>query len=63
MLTVSPGRFFAVNEIKLMLAYTLMNFDVKSKDGKRPPNIELGTAILPDVKAQILYRRRTPSEI
>jgi hypothetical protein len=59
-LIVSPGRFFAVNELKWMFAYTLLNFDVKTKDGKRPPNFELSAAILPNMKAEILYRRRTP---
>jgi len=57
----SPGRFFAVTEMKLMLAYTLMNFDVKTRDGKRPPNIEFHAIIIPDMKAEILYRRRTTS--
>jgi cytochrome P450 len=56
----SPGRFFAVNEIKLMLAYTLLNFDVKTKDGKRPPNVEFENLLLPNMKAELLYRRRTP---
>ena len=56
---ISPGRFFAVNELKLMFAYTLMNFDVKTKDGKRPPNTEFHAIIIPDMKAEVLYRRRT----
>jgi hypothetical protein len=62
-LIVSPGRFFAVNEIKLMFAYTLMNFDVKTKDGKRPPNFEFHSLILPNTKAEILYRRRALSSV
>lgn len=57
---LSPGRFFAVTELKLMLAYTLLNFDVKTKEGQRPPNVEIFGSILPNMKAEILYRRRTP---
>jgi hypothetical protein len=43
-----------------MFAYTLLNFDVKTKDGKRPPNVEFHNLLLPNMKAEILYRRRTP---
>jgi len=55
----SPGRFFAINEIKLMLAYQLLHFDIKTKDGRRPPNPELHNLIVPNPMAEILYRRRT----
>ena len=56
---ISPGRFFAINEIKLLLAFTLLRFDVKTKDGKRPPDAEFNRAAFPDMKAELLYRKRT----
>ncbi|KAJ7269673.1 cytochrome P450 [Mycena rebaudengoi] len=31
-----PGRFFAVNELKLMFAHILVTYDVKLRDGVRP---------------------------
>ena len=37
----SPGRFFAVNEMKLMLAFTMLRYDVMAKDGKRPEDITI----------------------
>ena len=56
--TISPGRFFAVNEIKLMLAFTLLRFDIKTKDGIRPPDWRLKWYILPNRTAEILFRKR-----
>jgi hypothetical protein len=54
----SPGRFFAVNDIKLIIAYALMNYDFKTKDGKIPANIRFETLVTPDPKAEVLFRRR-----
>ena len=58
LLISSPGRFFAINEIKLMLAFTLLRYDVKTVDGKPVVPIPLGGMILPNMKASILYRKR-----
>ena len=55
----SPGRFFAVNEMKLMLAFTLVRYDVKTKDGKRPEDIKFLSILIPDMKAEILFKRRS----
>lgn len=54
----SPGRFFAVNEIKLMLAFTLLRFDIKKKDGVRPTDIKFQNFIAPNRNAEVLYRKR-----
>jgi len=58
----SPGRFFAVNMIKLMLIFVLLRYDVKSKDGKRPKDWHLGLALNPDLSAEILFRKREANE-
>ena len=55
----SPGRFFAVNEIKLMVAYTILNFDVKPKNLDRPRANDFHALLIPNLSAEILYRRRT----
>jgi cytochrome P450 len=52
-----PGRFFAATEIKLLLAYILMNYDVKPME-TRPPNVFMGGSILPPMKATICVKRR-----
>nr|VWO96347.1 Uncharacterized protein [Ganoderma boninense] len=54
-----PGRFFAANELKTMMAYLLLNYDVKfAEEGKRPPNLRFGPANLPSHTAQVLFRKR-----
>jgi cytochrome P450 len=55
----SPGRFFAVNEIKLILAWTLLKYDFKTKDGKRPEDFRFEQYVTPDRKAEILFRKRS----
>lgn len=52
-----PGRFFAVNEIKLMLAFTLLRFDFRTKDGVRPRDGCFQTANFPNMKAEILFKK------
>ncbi|KAJ8475002.1 hypothetical protein ONZ51_g6824 [Trametes cubensis] len=54
-----PGRFFAANELKAMLAYIVLNFDIKlDGDGKWPENIHWGPAVIPDPNARVLFRKR-----
>lgn len=55
-----PGRFFATNQLKVMLAHILLNYDVKMPDGKgRPGNWVFGTHIAPDFRAKVLFRKRS----
>lgn len=55
-----PGRFFAGNEIKMILAYFLINYDIKLKKGEsRPKGMMLMMSKTPDPNAEILFRRRT----
>ena len=55
----SPGRFFAANELKAMLAHILLNYDVKMADGGgRPENMWFGRSSLPNTKANVLFRKR-----
>ncbi|OCB86528.1 cytochrome P450 [Sanghuangporus baumii] len=54
-----PGRFFAVNELKAMMAYLLMNYDVKSEvEGVRPENVYMGTRLIPNPTAKVLIKKR-----
>ncbi|KAM6503778.1 Cytochrome P450 [Amanita muscaria] len=47
-----PGRFFVVNELKVMLAHVLLNYDIKMVDGRgHPENWEFGIYIGPDMNA------------
>ncbi|GJJ15190.1 hypothetical protein Clacol_009466 [Clathrus columnatus] len=54
-----PGRFFAANELKLMMAYLVLNYDVKMEnEGVRPPNVAAALACIPDVTANVMFRCR-----
>ena len=54
----SPGRIFAVNEIKLMLAFILLRFNITTKNGVAPTTMNFMAFILPDIKGEILFRKR-----
>ncbi|KAK4112271.1 cytochrome P450 [Canariomyces notabilis] len=64
-----PGRFFAANEIKIILVELLMNWDIRlmgdveQKGGadKRPPNMEVDLVITPNPKAMVELKRRRRS--
>ncbi|KAL0935965.1 ent-kaurene oxidase [Colletotrichum truncatum] len=54
-----PGRFFAVNEIKMIMATTLANYDIKMVEGseERYKNLEYGATAQPDPSKKILMRK------
>ena len=55
----SPGRFFAANELKAMLAFIVLNYDLKlANDGPRPENRCFGASVIPDPSADIMIRKR-----
>ena len=55
----SPGRFFAANELKAMLAYIVVNYDLKiAGDGERPPNMYIAAIVVTSPKGEILFRKR-----
>ncbi|KAI1462366.1 cytochrome P450 [Annulohypoxylon moriforme] len=55
-----PGRFFAASELKLMLAYIILNYDIQIQE-KRPENFWFGMNRIPPMKATIKVRRRKGS--
>ena len=58
-----PGRFFASLEIKAIVTKLLMEFDMKSLPGKgRPRNSTVHEFIVPDMKSQILLKRRRETQ-
>jgi ent-kaurene oxidase len=58
-----PGRFFASNEIKLILSHMLMMYDFKFSEGQsRPKNLCYEEACYPDPSVSVLMRRRTIPE-
>lgn len=57
-----PGRFFAINEMKIIFAYLLLNYDMKLRDGEgRPKNLEKPTGTTyPDPRVEVLFKSRKP---
>ncbi|KAI0408465.1 cytochrome P450 [Xylaria palmicola] len=54
-----PGRFFASNQIKIILAYILSNYNFKFEDSVvgRPKNIMFEVNILADPTAKVLFKK------
>jgi hypothetical protein len=59
-LIFSPGRFFAVNEIKAIFAHVLLEYDIQLENGsmKRPENTVLKAIVVPNTKANVMFRKR-----
>ncbi|TDZ28394.1 Cytochrome P450 monooxygenase TRI1 [Colletotrichum spinosum] len=53
-----PGRFFAANEIKIILCHLLMKYDWRMAPNVRPSSNHYGYTIEVDPKAKIEIRRR-----
>jgi cytochrome P450 len=52
-----PGRFFAANELKLMLAHMVLNYDIEI-GGSRPRNMWFGLNRVPPLDAKIRIKKR-----
>ena len=54
-----PGRFFAAQEIKIILSYLLLNYDIKLREGEaRPKPVVFMMTKSPSQTAEVLFRRR-----
>lgn len=55
-----PGRFFAVNDMKIILCELIMDYDFKFAGGslERPKDSRFGTTSVPNGEAQILFKKR-----
>ena len=61
---VSPGRFFAANELKLMMAHLVTNFDVKFAHSEEtgaaayPQNKWFSLSFTPDPAVEVMFKKR-----
>ncbi|KAI0640040.1 cytochrome P450 [Trametes polyzona] len=54
-----PGRFFASNELKALLAYIILNYDLKlGEAGYSDSTVFDGLSVVPAVDAQVMFRKR-----
>ncbi|PIL31304.1 cytochrome P450 [Ganoderma sinense ZZ0214-1] len=55
-----PGRFFASMELKAVLAYLILHYDMRFEgDGGRPANFNLSFSVIPSQDAVIQFKRRS----
>lgn len=55
-----PGRFFASNEIKILLCFLLLKYDLRHVPGQAQPNyMDFETARFSSPSTQVEVRRRT----
>jgi cytochrome P450 len=54
-----PGRFFAANEIKMILVRLILEYDVKMPNGEteRYPNMDVGTQSMPDPTKALAFKK------
>ncbi|KAF3906012.1 hypothetical protein ABW21_db0205015 [Orbilia brochopaga] len=58
---VCTGRFFAIFQLKMLLTYILLRYDVRwpqDKDGKRPDNVFVAGRRSADIHAELEFRER-----
>jgi cytochrome P450 len=53
-----PGRFFAVDVIKVLLCHMLLKYEWKLPEGYKPVVLEAGIRLVVDPAAKLLIRRR-----
>lgn len=54
-----PGRFFAANEIQIMLVGILLRYDFKYLEGEtRPGNWNLAEMVMQDKNRSLLFKKR-----
>lgn len=53
----SPGRWLAAHQLKLMLAYVVLNYDIQYM-AQRPENFVFGDSLIPSQTASMKVRRR-----
>lgn len=57
--TFSPGRFFAVNQIKAFIAHVIVTYDFKFEEGKGVPSKRhAGLFFRTPRDADVLFRKR-----
>ncbi|PWW77972.1 cytochrome P450 [Tuber magnatum] len=53
-----PGRFFAIEEMKTILTFILLQYDIKFPEGQsRPDNIYTGENSYPDLSRKLLFKK------
>lgn len=55
----SPGRFFAAQELKIMLVHVVLNYDIRLKEpGTLPRAVAFTNFNSPSHSASVMFRKR-----
>ena len=53
-----PGRFFATEEMKILLIFIILQYDIKCPEGQsHPATIKRGEPLHPDTARKILFKK------
>lgn len=55
-----PGRFFAANELKIVLCHLVLKYEWKLPEGHDPQDLVVGSSIAANPSLRLLVRRREP---
>jgi hypothetical protein len=55
---ISPGRFFAVNEVKALFAHIVTTYDIKFEEGRGAPRQYCIAGFRFPGKANVMFRTR-----
>ncbi|KAF5556061.1 cytochrome p450 [Fusarium napiforme] len=59
-----PGRFFAVNELKVLLTYTLIHYDVRFPEGEPEPELMwFSGKTMPAMQTRVQWKKRTDAKV
>lgn len=58
----SPGRFFVAHELKMLVAYLLLNYDLKPLEERPPPSC-IGRTMIPPTKATMEIKRKAGTSV
>lgn len=59
----SPGRFFAISTLKLMLAYLVLNFEIEPfPENRQPQWIEFGGVSLLKEDTYVVMKKRVRTD-
>ncbi|KAH9000278.1 cytochrome P450 [Lactarius akahatsu] len=53
-----PGRFFAANEVKALLAHVIVTYDIKFEEGRQAPRSFIINSIRIPGKTNVMFRKR-----
>ncbi|KAI0676145.1 cytochrome P450 [Trametes maxima] len=57
-----PGRYFAASELKAVIGYTALHYDLKlPEDAEKPNNVYFGLSMFPSLDGKLLFKKREVS--